>query len=92
MRKNSLEITINERKLSVINLMIRKKKKKKEKVVRDNLEAGEKIQIRKKYLKKRKMDKRLKTWSHIFNNVQIYIITDFCILTTSGFRLIEKDF
>lgn len=41
--------------------MIRKKKKEKKKVVRDNLEAGEKIQIRKKYLKKGKMYKRLKT-------------------------------
>ena len=57
-----------------------------------NLEDGEKEEVRKND-KKRKMDKCLKTSnekSSIFNNVQIYNMTDPCILTTSAFRLIEK--
>ena len=67
-------------------------KEKKEK--RYNLDDDGKEQLR-KYEKKRKRYQILRTLeerSSIFNNVQMHIMVDACILTTSAFRLIEKDF
>ena len=73
---------------------LRKYEKKGNKVICDNLEAGEKEKVR-KIDRKRKMDKRLKTFherSSIFDNVQMCSMADTCILTTPAFRLIEEDF
>ena len=73
---------------------LRKYKKKGKKVMRGSLRDDEKEQVTKND-KKRKMEKRLQTLdgrTSIFNNVQMYSVTDPCMLTTPAFRLIKKDF
>ena len=48
-----------------------------------------------KLIKKRKIDKLLKTSnerSSIFDNLQMCSMTDPCILTTPAFKLIEEDY
>ena len=62
--------------------------------MRDSLGVAGKEQARKND-KKRKMDKPLQTLderSAIFDNGQMYSMTDPCILATPAFKLIEEDF
>ena len=62
--------------------------------MRDSLGDDEKEQVTKND-KKRKMVKRLQTFDergNIFNNAQLFSMTDPCILTIPAFRLIKEDF
>ena len=73
---------------------MRNYEKKLKKILRDSHGDDEKEQVR-KYDKKKKMDKHLQTLderSSIFNNNQMCLLTDPCILTTPAFRLMEEDF